>query len=84
MTGYRSAMHRKSRLMHKYPMKERTAMKRASIFERQRMKDSLDKPSPFSGILNVLDFLKRRKKESKNGTAVKGARKKDSRKQQAK
>lgn len=75
MPGYRSAMHRKSRGLHKYTAEERTAMKRASIYERQQIKDSLNKPRPFSGILNVIDFLKRRKKETKNAKDIKGGKK---------
>ena len=75
MTGYRSAMHRKSKERHRYSMEDRTAMKKASIVERQQMKDSLNKSRPFSGILNVLDFLKRRKKGDRNETDVKGGKK---------
>lgn len=73
MTGYRSAMHRKSREMHRYTFEDRTAMKKASISERQRIKNSLSKPRPFRGLVNVLDSIKRRKKESKNATNIKGS-----------
>jgi len=72
-TGYNSALHRKSRQMHKYPLKERTAMKSASIFERRRIKDGLNRRNPFGGILGFIDSLKGKKKEKNNATDVKGA-----------
>jgi len=64
--SYNSPMHRKARLRKKYTSKERTAMKRASIEERRRIKEGIDKPNPFRGIVRFMDSIKNLRKGGKN------------------
>lgn len=64
--GYNSWMHRKVVMLKKYSGEERAAIKRASIAERQRIKDSLEDTNPLRGVLGFLQSLrKRRNKDEK-------------------
>jgi len=75
MSGYRSAMHRKSRLMHKYKLIERTEIKRANILARQALRDGDKKPNMLGGLLNFLAELKKRKKEKNSAKDIDSGRK---------
>ena len=75
MTGYNSAMHRKSRLMHKYKLEERTERKKANIHARQALRDGDRKPNMLGGILNFLAEMKKRKKEKNSAKNIDSGRK---------
>lgn len=74
MTGYRSAMHRKSRLMHKYKLKERTEMKKDHIMARQALRDGKN-TNMFGGLINFLAEMKKRKKEKNSAKDIDGSKK---------
>ena len=74
MTGYKSAMHRKSRLMHKYKLKERTEMKKAHIRARQASRDEGKKTNMLGGLLNFLAEMKKRKKEKNSAKDIDSGR----------
>lgn len=73
-TGYNPALHRKSRLMHKFTRKERTERKKAHIMDRQALRDG-KKTNMFGGLLNFIDALKKRKKEKNSAADIDSGRK---------